>query len=348
MLHFINAEKYGYVREELAKINSFSKQSCWLEKTLNKAINNEDHELADAAALAVIRRDNNCHNPNTPADFRLFCLKRLLYRHNELRPETYADEDEGGRWAEDIYNILWFYKSVISDMAESPDTSREEISEAVAHMRDVYAHYNAGETAVVACEIDIARTMGELDRARELYEKLQILEDGQYFSDCPACQIHNEVKLMCGLGRWRKALEVAEPLLAGKVEGCGEAPRSTYSSILHALAETYQYDRAREILPLAEQAADKYNLHMVPEILAAAIAIGDSEAEERLASLKMFEMLADQDNALVIMQFFIATAHYNEGNEAQARELAQAFDERNGNRYRQCELDKYLAKQLQQ
>lgn len=144
----------------------------------------------------------------------------------------------------DSHTLLWNYKLVVGHMTDFSTISREQIVQALDDLeRRTLA---AGGTAHSARELRwlFALEMGDRTRAVELFKHFQSTPRDEN-SDCEACIADIICWSHLENGRDEQALEVAKPILEGRLT-CATVPRRTYSRLLGPLRRLGQIDRAAD------------------------------------------------------------------------------------------------------
>ncbi|SEK29744.1 hypothetical protein SAMN05444354_101217 [Stigmatella aurantiaca] len=138
--------------------------------------------------------------------------------------------------------LLWKQKWVVGRLDEFPHISRQKIQEALADIEDTYARASAGKRAVLKLRYQTARDMGDVAEA-EAYWAQWVVAPRDHLTDCPACELDDEIDYHIDRGEYRRAWQKAAPLLQGH-QGCAEVPHLTYGSLLYPLFKLGEWEEA--------------------------------------------------------------------------------------------------------
>jgi len=264
-------------------------------------------------------------------------------------------------------NLMWFFKWILDSAPNFHTISRQQIEEVADDMARRYRERGLSLRAVERIRSQVARNMGDLEAAREHYRRGgELPKDGS--QDCAACETNAEVYLYATLGELDEALRVGQPVLKGR-QSCAEVPAATHSFLLIPLfdagrlelADSYQRKSARRVTRdaslidnvgehlafLAATGQHRRALNMLDKMLAiglasmvplmrleflagvAVVARCLKRAGREAIKLKPVDGLdlATDDQGRVLVDAF--DAHIT----AAATELAERFDERNGNTF---------------
>jgi tetratricopeptide (TPR) repeat protein len=133
----------------------------------------------------------------------------------------------------DDHLLLWKQKWVVGRLDEFPHISRKQIHDALADIEDTYARANAGKRAVLKLRYQTARDMGDETEAEACWAKW-VVAPRDHLTDCPACELDDEIDYHIDRGEYRQAHQKAAPLILGH-QGCAEVPHLTYGSLLYPL-----------------------------------------------------------------------------------------------------------------
>ncbi|SEU14571.1 hypothetical protein [Stigmatella erecta] len=138
--------------------------------------------------------------------------------------------------------LLWKQKWVVGRLDEFPHISRPKIQEALADIEDTYARASAGKRAVLKLRYQTARDMGDAAEA-EAYWAQWVGAPRDHLTDCPACELDDEIDYHIDRGEYLRAWQKAAPILQGH-QGCAEVPHLTYGSLLYPLFKLGELDEA--------------------------------------------------------------------------------------------------------
>ena len=126
--------------------------------------------------------------------------------------------------------LLWYYKWVTERLPEYVEVSPEQVEATFAEMERFYRTENEGMRPVLALRARAAAFMGRTAEAERYAAEWEAAAE-QESDDCAACQTHSRVQLLLDLGRPVDAIEAAGPVLGGE-ESCEEVPATTFSRLL--------------------------------------------------------------------------------------------------------------------
>ena len=263
----------------------------------------------------------------------------------------------------DAFGLLWKYKWVLDSAPDYPTVGRGQIADMLADMERRFLAAGSGMHPVHQTAREVYRVMGDLEAARAAHARV-VKEQRDRLSNCPACEQHAQVKFYLDLGRPDRALKKAEPIVGGRM-GCAEVPHATYSYLLLPVlfagdpATAAEYHRrgtrligtnpkfltqaARHVLFLAVTdnltAAAKYLERHLANY--AATTCPAWRLEFGRAAAFLFDRLAEQPKPpRVRLPSNLELPAGTDGTDpaalrdhfaAEARELAAAFDARDGN-----------------
>jgi hypothetical protein len=144
----------------------------------------------------------------------------------------------------DAFQLLWRYKWILDSVPDYPQIGRKQIADMFADMERRYRAAGSGMHPVHQTVREVYRLMGDLPAATAAHANV-LLCDRDPLSNCPACEQHAQVKFYLDTGRTATALRMAEPIVAGQVS-CAEVPHSTYSYLLLPLVFAGRPDTAAE------------------------------------------------------------------------------------------------------
>lgn len=304
-------------------------------ETFNHAMETQNYDVAREVAEFVLGDEEP--NADFGAGFQLHCL-RWLTNHYRIRFSESEDDSEEERVAmEGLMSALWKHKWIMSKLPWDIGMTREEIAEANDYMREIYSDYEFSQESVEKTLTEQSISMGDAEAARAHFAAWQDLEadDG---SDCPACVQDTLVRYYHFIGDYERALDCAAPILSGDLT-CGEVPHVTYEYIVGSLYRLGRHDEARAIL---EQAIDlitqssEENIRLLPMLIFYQTQLGlKQEASELLDEYGDAIVNFGANNRLYYLEYLTCVAPFNDEALTAAQEVAQQFDERNGNTYYQ-------------
>jgi hypothetical protein len=262
------------------------------------------------------------------------------------------------------FRLMWEYKWVAAKLADFPQITRQQIEDTFDDMQRRYRRTGRGLRAVHKLRYFLAEQMGDKEAARVARRKWIGAPVGAG-NDCPACELDDDVAYQLDIGRYRAALEKAEPLLQGRMQ-CAEMPHVTYARVLVPLL---RLDRPTEAMDyhkvgyrmiagnceFLQQAAQHLTFLVLTENLPRAItlfekhlpwALETTNPDRRfrflVAAGLLFRRFVEQGKKEVAMRLPRDFAHFDESGhyapaellawcDAETRETAARFDKRNGN-----------------
>jgi hypothetical protein len=143
-----------------------------------------------------------------------WCLARY-----DREPEKFPD-----------FNLLWNYKWVADNLPSFPDVSREQVEAMLNDMERRYRSAGASMHPVHGQWRDALLEMGDLAGARRAAKRMASTPRG-YLSNCPACVLDADVDFLVCTGRDEDAVSAAEPIVQGRMR-CAEVPHRTLPRLL--------------------------------------------------------------------------------------------------------------------
>ncbi|WP_327370088.1 tetratricopeptide repeat protein [Streptomyces sp. NBC_01217] len=267
------------------------------------------------------------------------------------------DEQPGDFSAFMTHHLFWMFKWVSSSMVDQPHIPLAAIEKWQSEMERRYRLAGHSERAVRQGELEIARHLGDLERAERAYAAWQAA-DRDRMANCHACELHEQGGWQVQRGLDAEALETWAPVLGGE-HTCAHEPHAVLAASLLPLLRTGRADQARahhlrgyRMVRSMESMRDSAALH----IEFCALTGNEARALEIIAERPAY--FTDTGNPGSLMDFLAVTAVLMDrltslghgaqsvpgpaGTEwtasslavharTQALELAARFDERNGN-----------------
>ncbi|WP_328471381.1 hypothetical protein [Streptomyces sp. NBC_00448] len=141
------------------------------------------------------------------------------------------------------HQLFWRFKWVANALLQLPEIPLASLRQWLTEMRDRYQKAGLGLQPYYGQAYQLGRHVGE-DTA-PAYE-LWAARARTQLSDCEACEICGRARYRLTAGDDEQALDLWEPVLAGKAS-CQEEPARSISYALLALVRTGRVDRAREL-----------------------------------------------------------------------------------------------------
>ncbi len=254
-------------------------------------------------------------------------------------------------------DMNWKYKWITAGLPEFAAVPRTRIDDAIEDMDRRFSFGGGGDVAVAKIRWVAARKMGDLDTAdhwRQQWLDRSKVAGGRSLTDCHACDVGDHAHLLAVLGRHDEAIELASPIIEGTAR-CGEIPHVTFGVLLSSMVHTGRIE-------LAESCHRRgYDLVCSnPEFLAVVAAHADylrwaGRVDDAVAMVDLHWPWLDGERSDLRRALFLAAAARvfaasgaespasdtdatrAESALAEARTLAGALDQRNGNSfYRSC------------
>lgn len=129
-----------------------------------------------------------------------------------------------------VFGLLWKYKWVLDAVSEYPTIGRDQIRDMLADMERRYRAAGAGLHPVYQMTREVYRYMGDIPAAKAAHALVK-KSPRDALSNCAACEEHAQVKYYLDIGKTALAVKKAEPLVAGRLS-CAQVPHITYSYLL--------------------------------------------------------------------------------------------------------------------
>lgn len=269
------------------------------------------------------------------------------------------DERPGDFDAFMTHHLFWMFKWVSSSMVDQPHIPLASIEKWQGEMEHRYRLAGHSERAVRQGELEIARHLGDLERAGRAYTAWQAA-DRDRMANCHACELHEQGSWQALRGLDEEALAAWAPVLEGE-HTCAHEPHAVLAASLLPLLRTGCAEQARAnhlrgyrmVRPMESM---RYSVALHVEFCA--LTGNEPRALEILADRPAY--FTDSGNPGSLMDFLAVTAvlmgrlaelgHGAQsvpgpagtdwtaaslavGARAQALALAARFDARNGNGY---------------
>lgn len=339
------------LRRRIDELGSVSEPGLLLGRVhaiLQSALAHDDGDTVAEFAGDLIRLASH----HGRLDYELIGFKEFesLYRRNP----NYADLRG---------QVLWYYKWVAEHLFEYVGVPQQQVATFLDQMEAFYRDEGVTARPVHALRCRAAAFMGHRAEAERQLDLWQAAPDTES-DDCPACQTHAKVQVLLDLGRLADAVEAAGPVLSGE-QSCDEVPATTISRLLMPLVAAERGEQAVVLAGVVQR-----QVRLVPKLLgylADHVFFASMVGALPVAGRLNFVMLARAETAANDADLFLvaraawltavaagragaaalpiplrcaglsrrpdgcvspadAAAFY----EARARQLARAFDERNG------------------
>ncbi len=151
---------------------------------------------------------------------------------SDERPDEFPEDD-----------LHWRYKWIAGRGYEFVEIPREQCLALVDDLAARFAKYGLGQGMVWKLRAGMAEQLGVDGELEPLLERWRSSERDA-LSDCQACDLSEEVRLLTCLGRDEEAVEAIEQLLARRLR-CAEVPAITYAVVMPALLRRRDLERAQ-------------------------------------------------------------------------------------------------------
>ncbi|WP_326605954.1 tetratricopeptide repeat protein [Streptomyces sp. NBC_01799] len=267
------------------------------------------------------------------------------------------DEQPGSFDQVMTHHLFWMFKWVSSSMINQPHIPLASIEKWQGEMAHRYRLAGHSERAVRQGELQIARHLGDLERAERAYTAWQAA-DRDRMANCHACELHSQGAWQVHRGQDEEALHTWRPVLDGE-HTCAHEPHAVLAASLLPLLRTGRTDQARghhlrgyRMIRPMESMRDAVALH----IEFCALTGNEARALEILAERPAYFSATGNPDSLMdflavtalLMDRLTALGHDDQSvpgpagtdwtarslaghAREQALALAARFDERNGN-----------------
>ncbi|MFF0152436.1 hypothetical protein [Micromonospora sp. NPDC005203] len=143
-----------------------------------------------------------------------------------------------------LHNLLWHFKYMVNGLLNFPEVP---LDRTYAVLDDMERRYRAGGHSLQAVHkhrFRVADHVGDAEAAAHWYRLWQTTPRDE-LSDCAGCDPTSQVGYLADTGRDAEAVELAEPVLAGRLN-CNEQPQSILTALLLPYLRTGRGDEARD------------------------------------------------------------------------------------------------------
>ncbi|MEU1469639.1 tetratricopeptide repeat protein [Streptomyces sp. NPDC005761] len=141
------------------------------------------------------------------------------------------------------HHLFWMFKWVSSSMVDQPHIPLAAIEKWQGEMERRYRLAGHSERAVRQGELEIARHLGDLERAGQAYTAWQAA-DRDRMANCHACELHEQGNWQALRGLDEEALTAWSPVLEGE-HVCAHEPHAVLAASLLPLLRTGRAEQAR-------------------------------------------------------------------------------------------------------
>ncbi|MFJ9817861.1 tetratricopeptide repeat protein [Streptomyces sp. NPDC101151] len=186
------------------------------------------------AVIEALGHQLKVYNYSSEKDRMFVPFARLLRLWDE-RPEDF-DEYEA-------HSLHWVFKWVSAGMLDQPHIPLASIEKWLGEMEHRYRLAGHSERAVRSAEFSVAAHMGDLGRAERAYTAW-LAADRDRMADCHACELHGQGSWQVRRGSDAEALQLWRPVLEGEYS-CAHEPHTVLASSLAPLLRLGRPDEAR-------------------------------------------------------------------------------------------------------
>ncbi|WP_030346517.1 hypothetical protein [Streptomyces sp. NRRL S-1022] len=186
------------------------------------------------AVIEALGHQLKVYNYSSEKDKMFVPFARLLRLWDE-RPEDF-DEDEA-------HSLHWVFKWMSAGMLDQPHVPLASVEKWLGEMEHRYRLAGYSERAVRSAELSVAAHIGDLPRAERAYAAW-LAADRDRMADCPACELHAQGVWQVRCGRDAEALELWRPVLEGEF-ACAHEPHTVLASSLAPLLRLGRTEEAR-------------------------------------------------------------------------------------------------------
>lgn len=138
--------------------------------------------------------------------------------------------------------LLGPYKWVVAKLAGFPEVSLDQIQGVHDDLRHRFERAGYGENASLKLRLSLAIAIGDRAYAENAFARWKE-SSREGISDCAACDRQEEVYFALFMGRYRKAIKLAEPILNGLLR-CTSVPHQTFADVLVPLVQLNRLEEA--------------------------------------------------------------------------------------------------------
>ncbi|MDG6896055.1 hypothetical protein [Volucribacter amazonae] len=247
-----------------------------------------------------------------------------------------CEEQEKDRIFNNLLHCLWKYKWFIYQLPQDVDLTKQQIENYATEMQQFYKFVDVNLAAFYKTLMLMKMNMGDVDGAK-MYFTLwqQTATPDDVLADCEACEQAEIVNYFNFIGDAQSVLSYAEPILTGEMS-CAEVPHIIYFSVINSLIKLGQWQQAEALLLVAieEIVAEPEFISLISKMIELSVKLGlDQQAKSLAQQYEQAILQRGHNDPLIQLEYFIATAKFDEEKARIAQQLARLFDERNHNNY---------------
>jgi len=140
--------------------------------------------------------------------------------------------------------VLWRYKWIYSSIFRYPSIPLEKIAQVGADIRRRFVDYGDHLGVVDSIDACCFQFLGCYDEVKDAYRKW-IQSPRDELSDCEACDHNTRIELLNERGHYREAVQASEIIIKQGLS-CAEVPELTYAELLFPLSKLGQIEKAKE------------------------------------------------------------------------------------------------------
>ncbi|MBC1339684.1 hypothetical protein HB802_00125 [Listeria welshimeri] len=253
----------------------------------------------------------------------------LIKKWEDVDSDYYIDTD----------NLFWNYKWISADVPTFDEVSKAQIDGLLNDMKEKFEQQNYSLRPYYKVCTLAAMSMGDVEKAKELFEKWSITE-GDYLNDCPACETSDQVHYFCFIQDYETAEKTAKPIIEGK-QRCAEVPHLTYGNMALAYLTLGDEKMAQECFDKGYPLVEKQSSLLPPlgQLLKYLVLTNQTEKAREVINTNL-EIVLQAESGLDRLIFLQAAYPlFDREKEADLIEMTEAltakFDARNGNNYYQ-------------
>ncbi|MBC1610639.1 hypothetical protein HB910_08845 [Listeria welshimeri] len=258
----------------------------------------------------------------------------LIKKWEDVDSDYYIDTDD----------LFWNYKWICADVPTFDEVSKAQIDGLLNDMKEKFEQQNYSLRPYYKVCTLAAMSMGDVEKAKELFEKWSITE-GDYLNDCPACETSDQVHYFCFIQDYETAEKTAKPIIEGK-QRCAEVPHLTYGNMALAYLTLGDEKMAQECFDKGYPLVEKQSSLLPPlgQLLKYLVLTNQTEKARDVINSNL-EIVLQAESGLDRLIFLQAAYPlFDREKEADLIEMTKAltakFDARNGNNYYQDLLKK--------
>ncbi|MBC1354637.1 hypothetical protein HB783_03795 [Listeria welshimeri] len=259
----------------------------------------------------------------------------LIKKWEDVDSDYYIDTDD----------LFWNYKWICADVPTFDEVSKAQIDGLLNDMKEKFEQQNYSLRPYYKVCTLAAMSMGDVEKAKELFEKWSITE-GDYLNDCPACETSDQVHYFCFIQDYETAEKTAKPIIEGK-QRCAEVPHLTYGNMALAYLTLGDEKMAQECFDKGYPLVEKQSSLLPPlgQLLKYLVLTNQTEKARDVINSNL-EIVLQAESGLDRLIFLQAAYPlFDREKETDLIEMTEAltakFDARNGNNYYQDCLEAY-------